>query len=252
MGFTLRHVAVLSKDIARKEGNDEFYISNSWLTLLENREAVPSIHKLFTLSSVYGVSFAELLMIFGVDTRKAIDYHLQVPAQRTHLFEIQTVGDEQPLSVPAKIDPALDLNRTTLVSRMAQMWGNVPAELIRRLNFSGSQYGYIGLQDHTLYPLLRPGTFVQIDPEVRKIQPSPIHVELDRPIYFVEFREGYACSWCEQDENTLVLVPHPMSGCRVRRIPYPNEAEIVGRVTGVAMRIAEPMHNKRATSDSIP
>jgi transcriptional regulator with XRE-family HTH domain len=251
LGFTLRDVAVLSRDIAKKEGNVEYYISNPWLTQLENREATPSIHKLFTLSCIYGVGFTDLLLIFGVDDRKTTSYHLQLPMQKTHPLN----GDlhpTEPLAIQPKFD-GVDLSRTTLLSHMLQVWGDLPVELFRRLNFVGSQYGYIGLDDHSLDPLLRPGTFVQIDPEVRKILPSSVHVELDRPIYFVELRDGYACSWCEQDENDLLLVPHPLSGCKTRRFAYPTDAEIIGRVTAIAMQIAAPVQKHSiAIHKSVP
>ena len=91
----------------------------------------------------------------------------------------------------------------------------------------------------TLFPLIRPGTFVQIDVNQRKVLPGPSRTIEDRPIYFVELRSGYACSWCERKQNLLMLVPHPMSPVKTRQLAYPLEAEIVGRVTGVAMRIAE-------------
>jgi len=54
-----------------------------------------------------------------------------------------------------------------------------------------------------------------------------------------ELRDEYLCSWCEIREGHLLAVPYPNSKCEIRRFPYPQEAEIVGRVTGVAMRIAE-------------
>ncbi len=34
-----------------------------------------------------------------------------------------------------------------------------------------------------------------------------------------------------------MIIPHPHSHQDVRRFDYPSQAEIVGRVTGVAMRI---------------
>jgi len=37
----------------------------------------------------------------------------------------------------------------------------------------------------------------------------------------------------------LLAVPYPNSQCEIRRFPYPREADIVGRVIGVAMRLAE-------------
>jgi len=39
------------------------------------------------------------------------------------------------------------------------------------------------------------------------------------------------------DRGQLIVIPHPHSHQDVRRFDYPSQAEIVGRVTGVAMRI---------------
>jgi hypothetical protein len=62
-------------------------------------------------------------------------------------------------------------------------------------------------------------------------------MDLDRPFYFVELRNGYVCSWCQVDRGQLIVIPHPNSHQDVRRFDYPSEAETIGRVTGVAMRI---------------
>jgi hypothetical protein len=72
------------------------------------------------------------------------------------------------------------------------------------------------------------------------MQASEWRTEFDRPIYFVELRDGYACSWCEVRGSQLTLIPHPLSGCAIRQFAYPSEAEIVGQVTGVAMRLVPP------------
>src|SRR2546427_738819 len=158
LGVSTRDVSILSKTIADAEGDKEFLISSPWLTQIENRDALPSIYKLFTLSSIYGVGIAELLMIFGVDTRKAMDYHLQIGPRKTHPFQVEGVGTDEPQSLPVNFDSALDLRRTALVPQH-----DVPVEVFRRLNFRGSHYGYIGLEDYTLYPMMRPGSVVQID-----------------------------------------------------------------------------------------
>ena len=63
--------------------------------------------------------------------------------------------------------------------------------------------------------------------------------QFGRPIYFLELRNGYACGWCEMQKNTLLLLPHPLSPCSVRQFVYEVDAEIVGQVTGVAMRIVD-------------
>ena len=54
---------------------------------------------------------------------------------------------------------------------------------------------------------------------------------------FAELRDSYACGWCELKDGQLSVVPHINSPQGIRRFTYPQEAEIIGRVTGVAMRI---------------
>jgi hypothetical protein len=93
--------------------------------------------------------------------------------------------------------------------------------------------------NHTMYPLIRPGSIVQIDGNQRKVLPVHWENEHERPIFFIELREEYICSWCQIREGHLLAVPYPNSRCEIRRFPYPREAEIVGRVTGVTMRLAE-------------
>jgi len=91
----------------------------------------------------------------------------------------------------------------------------------------------------TLYPLIRPGSLVQIDPTQTKISTGKWRTEFERPIYFIELRDGYVCSWCQLEKGQLIAIPHPQSRRAVRHFDYPSQAEVVGRVTGVAMRIVE-------------
>jgi len=49
----------------------------------------------------------------------------------------------------------------------------------------------------------------------------------------------YACAWCEIKDGQLTLIPHPDSGEQTRTFRYPSKVEVVGRVTGIAMRIGE-------------
>jgi hypothetical protein len=58
------------------------------------------------------------------------------------------------------------------------------------------------------------------------------HNEYERPIYFIELRDAYACGWCELQGNQLLIIPHHSSPVAIRRLTYFKEAEIVGRVTG--------------------
>src|SRR5260370_14723454 len=144
-------------------------------------------------------------------------------------------------TVPVRFHQGFQVEKTTLLSRIVKIWGDVPICVIRHLDVRNSDYGYVGLRDHTMDPLVPPGSFVQIDNQVHEVLGhSSWRTELDRPIYFVKIPGGYACSWCELKRNQLTLVPHPLSRNRLRHSAYTREAEIIGRVTVIAMRIVRP------------
>jgi len=151
--------------------------------------------------------------------------------------------DSETLTVPLRFRGEGALDNTNLLSKLVAIWGDIPVGLVERLNPQRALYGYVGLKDFTLYPLLRPGTFVQIDVNQRKIHAGPANTIEERPIYFVELRDGFACGWCEVRTGRLLVVPHPLSPVKTREFAHPHEAEIVGRITAVAMRIAQMAPN---------
>lgn len=240
LGITTREVEELSKKISESERNEEFYIANAWLTQIENSNSVPSIFKLYSLAVIYRVRFPALLSTLGVDLDNLARYQLDSNMERTHLANFEVYDNQRSITFPVHFDRSFSVDKTSLLSRMVEVWGEIPIALIQHLDVRHGQYGYIGLKDFTLYPLLRPGSFVQIDQRLNRVQPFKWRTEYDRPIYFVELRDGYACSWCELHDNQLTLIPHPLSPCRIRQYTYETEAEVIGRVTAVAMRIVDP------------
>lgn len=239
LGITVREVEDQSQRIAEAQGNREFFVSNNWLTRLENTNAIPSIHKLFTLGAIYRVRISDLLPIFGIDPTLLEKYEVQNPTAHTQLLRLEEPSPERRVSFPVRFDAGFRVEETNLLSRMVQVWGQIPISLIQNLDIQRGLYGYIGLQDYTMYPLLRPGSFVFIDDKSREIALGQWKSELERPIYFIEFRDGYACCWCEKNGDDLILVPHPLSS-RPHRRYSPNDAEIIGRVTAIATRLLGP------------
>jgi transcriptional regulator with XRE-family HTH domain len=249
LGVTTREVEEYSRTIALDRQNEEFYISNAWLTQLENTNSVPSIYKLFSLSVIYCTKFNDLLTVFGIDLGDTARFQLANPLENTHLASIESPDPGESITFPVRFDPSFNLDTTSLIARMVEVWGEVPVALLQKLDMRFTQYGYIGTSDVTMYPLLRPGSFLQIDSRPNRPQTSEWHTEFDRPIYFVELRDGYACSWCEVRDGEITLIPHPLSRCPIRQFKYPQEAEIVGQVTGVAMRLVAPSNGG---SNSVP
>jgi transcriptional regulator with XRE-family HTH domain len=237
LGLTTRDVEARSQQIADDKHNREYYLSHGWLTDIENGKFTPSIYKLYTLSAVYHRSFVELLSFFGLRISDLGRDRAAISIPRTHLLGAGTDLEADRVTLPVQFKPEFRLEQTVLLARVVEKWDQIPVGLLQHLDLRQSVYGYIGLEDYTLYPLIRPGSLVQIDPNQRKLSPERWQTEFDRPIYFVELREGYVCSWCQVDRGQLIVIPHPQSPQDVRRFDYPAQAEIVGRVTGVAMRI---------------
>ncbi len=85
-----------------------------------------------------------------------------------------------------------------------------------------------------MYPILHPGSLVLIEERAR-IAAGGWRNEHDRPIYFFELRDGYACGWCDLTDGRLIIQPHPASQQKPRVFAHPGEVDLIGRVAGVAM-----------------
>jgi len=240
LGLTTREVAELSRKIAAAEGNEEFAVSHARLIQIENDESTPSIYKLFALSAIYGRSFTGLVS-FYLDLANLAQRSLNLEMGATRPVDLEAYDGNRTVQFPVRFDPGFHPGKTSLLSRMVEVWGEIPSALLKSLSVRKLRYGLIGLEDFTMYPLLRPGSFVQIDDQ----QKPQVHVsyrsEHERPIWFLELRTGYICSWCELRRDSLVSIPHPLSPCRTQEFAYPNEVEIVGRVTAVAARIVSTL-----------
>ena len=236
--LSTRQVERLSQSIAQQKNNQEYSISHAWLTDVENGEFTPSFYKLYSLSLIYGRTLNEVLSYFGLHVRDFGRDQSSLRLPHTQLIGVPTAEPPLTIAAPLELRQNVQIEGTNLVSRMFQKWGEVPVALLQRLDLQNSLYGYVGVEDYTLYPLVRPGSFVQIDPRQNRIKSGNWQNEFDRPIYFVELRDGYACSWCELNGNQLILLPYPHSRGQLRQVRYPLDAEVVGRVTAVTMYIA--------------
>lgn len=223
--ITVRQVEQASGRIADAKGDKRFRISNGWLAQLENGISEPSICKLFTLSVIYHADFRELARLYNVDIEEIEKYE-----SIAHPHATQMYSDNQQISITSqKVRPS-----TGLIPHLTT--ANAPATNETR----SIRQGYVGLTDYTMYPLIRPGALVEIDVNQNRLQSASWHNEFERPIFFVELREGYACGWCELQGNQLLIIPHHSSPSTVRRFTYPREAEIVGRVVGYNTRCVDP------------
>lgn len=237
--LSIREVERLSHEIASQENNPDCCISHSWLVQVENGDYMPGTFKLFTLSRIYKLTPEEVLGFFGLGLRDADKNYMSLKLPHTHLLGPVQEQLEQASSPALDVHRAKRLEKTNLVSRIFDSWGEISFGLFQQIDLRNTILGYIGLKDYTMYPLLRPGSVVQVDPRQRAIRTGGWPNEYERPIYFVELRDSCVCSWCNLDGTQLFLIPGPLSGQQLRRVRYPLDAEIVGRVTGVVMSLVD-------------
>jgi transcriptional regulator with XRE-family HTH domain len=253
IGLTLRDVELSSTSLAESRGIEEFIINPSRLSDIETKGVIPSIYRLYVLSVIYRADFTELLRLYGVDLSfTAADFAICRPG-KTHRLEI-AMGRGN-VQIPVKLDPGFDIRRSTDLGRMIESWGVVPMQYLQELAKKKYTYAYVGTEDLTMYPLLLPGSFVQVDEDRSRVEEKKWRSELERPIYFVETREGHVCCWCAVRRGEIVLQSHPLSPVPARILKHPQEAEVLGQVVGVAMRLSEayppvePMQQQSSEED---
>jgi transcriptional regulator with XRE-family HTH domain len=240
LGITVRDVEAYSHHIARATENPAFILSHSYLSSLESgRRGVPSLHKLFTLSVIYRIRFVDLLLSYGLDLENISKFEIEVKLPRTHVIWHDVYDPVRPISFPLRFDPGFKLEKTDLLTRMVETWGEIPIGFIQHLGIHKNVYGYVGTEDRTLYPLIRPGSIVVIDDRDTKIQTTGWNDDFDRPVYFLQLRDGYACAWCQLNGGKLSLIPYSTSKGPIRHYDYPQDVDVIGRVIGVAMTFGD-------------
>lgn len=251
LNLTYRDVQEATLRIASAKLNPEYFIAISRLSEIENNNVLPTIYRIYSLCVVYRVGFAEALTWYGVDLREFQQDTGTFSLTKTHLLPAEA-DDRQEIDLPVRLDPGFSLAKTSYLSRMIQGWGTLPLGLLRRLEQRNYRYGYIGLDDWMMFPLITPGAFVQIDAERRKVETEGWQNEFERPIYFIETRQAYICSWVMLlKPGQLLLQPYSLSPCQAHIKLLPEEAEIVGRVAGLAMQLAGAQTGKARVA-SVP
>jgi transcriptional regulator with XRE-family HTH domain len=233
LGLTYREVERSSFELAANRGRSEFILHISRLADIENRGVVPSLHKIYSLAVIYHLNPMDLFRWYEVPVDEFFGDAAVFHAPQSHLM-----APPVNLRIPLHFDPAFDPRRTEFLSRMVQQWGKFEGVLTSE--DGGHRYGYIGLSDRRMMPILRPGSIVLVDPAVREIEEEEWYTEYDRPMYFVEIRDGYRCGWFHRDGSRLVMQPHPLSRYLQESWCIPDEAEVVGKVIGVVSRLTEP------------
>lgn len=230
-----RDVEEISQKIAERHKNDEFAIALSRLSDIENKGTVPSIYRLYTLAAIYSLDLNELLSWYGIGLGNlAADSVLAGPLV-TRLTGISDGGQGEAL-LPLSLDPGMDFRRTSYFSRMVQRWGRVPLLMLNGVDARNIRYGWIGIEDWSMYPIVAPGSFVLIDETRRRIPADGWTNERQRPIFFFETRDESMVGWASETAEQIIVQFHP-SSTLPPRILTRNQVDVIGQVVGVASRL---------------
>ena len=215
-GITVRHVEEASRRIADTTCDPRYRLSNGWLVQLEKCVSPPNIHHLFALCAIYRVPFLELLRLYGINVEDQAKFEAVANPQLTQILAADAFDYD--FAAPS-------------VTRLAPEIASRPPAALKFARNNGranTTYAQLGSRELTMYPLIRPGAILAIDTTQNKIELGPWDNKFERPIYFVELRDGFTCGWCERSGNKLRIVAY--RAAPAREFTCPHEAEIVGRV----------------------
>src|SRR6266404_8997783 len=170
LGLSIREVERRSLALAAERQNRDFSLSRAWINDVEKGRFVPGTFKIVNLSLIYRMTIAEIHALYGI---KPADITKERPLFRplkTHLLVPVDESISDHTELPPDSDATLQLENTNLLSKLVDIWGDVPVPLLRHLDLRRSLYGYIGAKDRTMSPLIPPGTFVQIDAKQTRIR----------------------------------------------------------------------------------
>ncbi|HUL32905.1 MAG TPA: helix-turn-helix transcriptional regulator [Candidatus Eisenbacteria bacterium] len=245
LGLTYREVAHASYEIAARRGRPDFILHISRLADIENRNVVPSLHKLYSLATIYHLSPWEICGWYEAPFLQTFEDGTAFPSPRTHLHELRAA-----LGTGARGLMAADSEDTSLRNEFPERMSPFPG--MHNEKPGRYRYGYIGLSDRRMTPILRPGSIVLVDTALRHIEDADWFSEYDRPLYFVETRGGYRCGWFQKLKSRLVMQPHTLSHCTPEVWRTPEEAEVVGKVVGVTTYLNEPWSHARELPRTTP
>jgi len=231
-----RDVEEASQHIAIEHGSPEFVIGLSRLADIENKGTVPSIYRLYSLCAIYGLDLATVLQWYGVSLEEMASDAAKLPIQQTRPADFKPTARND-IEMPLDLGGDIDFRRTTYVSRQMRRWGKLPIVLLNSLDLRAHRYAFIGSEDWSMHPIIRPGSFVQIDEAKRHVKNEQTAHEFERAVYFIEHRDGFRCGWCSVHQGLLIVLSHPAFSVPPQVYRFPGEAEIVGQVVGLAMRL---------------
>jgi hypothetical protein len=121
--------------------------------------------------------------------------------------------------------------------RILSTWSEIPLLLMLDIDWDRGPLVLIGLSDRMMWPLLPPGSLLQLNKKVKTVVGGPAS-EFERPIYLVEYKGRFYCCHVERRGEILRLISHRESPePPAIQIPF-KEAKVRGQVTPIFRPLA--------------
>ena len=183
---------------------------------------------------------------FGISTSQMPVDSMRLAFSSTRVAMFDPEG-QMAVEIPGQSEDAADFSQTSYISRQLHRWGKLPVLLLQDFELRKQRYAFIGTDDWSMHPMIRPGSFVQIDETKRQVKRDTWRHDYERPIYLLEHRKGFRCAWCTLADHWLIAQSHPASAVPPQLFKYPAEVDVIGQVVAVAMRL-DPEKRRRTGS----
>jgi len=120
---------------------------------------------------------------------------------------------------------------------LLNVWSHVPVPLMLDVDWERGPLVLIGLSDRMMWPLLPPGSLLQLDAKVRTVVDGTWS-EFERPVYLIEYRGRFYCCHAQRRGDMLRLISHNDSP-EPRSFTVPiKEAKVRGQVKPIFRPLA--------------
>jgi hypothetical protein len=121
--------------------------------------------------------------------------------------------------------------------RLLIAWIDVPLLMMLDIDWERGPLVVIGLEDLMMWPLLPPGTLLQLDQKRRKVIEGRWS-EFERPVYLIEYAGKFHCCYAQRKGESLLLISHNESPIRpITSVPS-KETRVRGQLTTIFRPLA--------------
>lgn len=112
------------------------------------------------------------------------------------------------------------------------MWRTVPLLLMLDVDWGRGPLVLIGTADRMMWPLLPPGSLLQLDQTIRTVDERQF-TEYERPIYLIEYRNRFHCCHAQRRRDVITLISHGESQGPPSISASLKEAKVRGQLTPI-------------------